>query len=115
MTNQMTVFPEPAIESKIPISDICARKGEERRTVTINPQKGTSRLPFVEDGILKEPLAGSLVMSVPRGVMILGWVWGRQPCPKTVTELVSCKDAKISRRTVVIMKGHERLEMRVVL
>jgi hypothetical protein len=57
----------------------------------MHPQEGASGLPLIEYTSLKKPLSGTVVMSFACQVMIGGWIWGREPSKKFVSELIPCE------------------------
>ena len=44
-------------------------------TLSMNPQQGAGRLPFLEYILVENPSCGSLVMSAARDVVICRWIW----------------------------------------
>jgi hypothetical protein len=61
------------------------------RTLSVYPQEGLGGFPFIEYAALKKPLNGTAVMSFGCNVMINGWIWGRKPSKKTISEQVPYK------------------------
>jgi hypothetical protein len=70
-------------QSPLPRSEYVRRrkpdKWREGRTFSVDPQEGSSRLPFNEYTALKEPDRRSLVLSLLRNVVICGGIRGREP------------------------------------
>ena len=59
-----------------------------KRTLSVYPQEGLGGFPFIEYIALKKPLSGTAVTSFERNVMINGWIWGRKPSKKAISEQV---------------------------
>src|SRR5216684_3130222 len=57
----------------------------------MHPQERASGLPLIEYTPSKKPLSGTVVMSFACDVMIGGWLWGREPSKKAVSELIPCE------------------------
>ena len=76
--NQMTLFPEPAIETGDD-QRLSHCKGQNEHTFSVYPQEGFSGFPLIEYTTLEKPLSCSVMMSLAGDVMIDGWIWGRKP------------------------------------
>src|ERR1700689_3187373 len=72
MTNQRTLFPEPA--SKMYQNEW--NSGPSERTLSVDPQQAPRRLPFLEDSLSKEPLCRTFMLRRTRNILIFGWVGG---------------------------------------
>ena len=66
------LFPEPAMKVGV-ISDMRVYAIKDH-TLSMNPQQGARRLPFLEDILVENPSCGSLVMSAARDVVICRWI-----------------------------------------
>ena len=75
MTNQSTLFPDPATELR---KDQESKPDmvREQRTFSVYPQQGPSEFPIIQYSSLKKPLGRAVVMSVACNVMIGGWIRG---------------------------------------
>ena len=88
--NQMTLFPEPAVETRDDQGS-SKREGQEQRTLSVYPHEGVGGFPLIEYTALKKPLSCTVVPSFGCDVMIDGRIWGRKPSEETISELVPCK------------------------
>ena len=70
MTDQSMLLPEPAMKSRQSVAAKCERA--EEHTFSVDPQKRTSGLPFLENAILEEPLRCPLVVSTTAHIVVGG-------------------------------------------
>lgn len=87
-TNQIILLPEPAMQLEMDGKNRWYAEREEGPTFSVYPQERAGGFPLIENCATKEPLSGSLVLSVACNVVISGWICRREPSSKASSEMV---------------------------